>query len=216
MASSIMHLAVINELTKKFTFKDESRLKFGAVLPDAGAKQAGHLKISFCGSNKKAYDFEFFRSKYGNLMKEDDLYLGYYLHLVQDVCYRHFVYDKYHWNPLIPGNIERLHNDYSIINHYVIEKYQLDNTLKVPSKIEKEFINEICIFDINSLMESLEEYFNKTPNGDIFFFTREMADEYITEATEICEKELTALEEGTDLINSYETAWDRCSGSFYI
>ena len=41
MASSIMHLAVINELTKKFTFKDESRLKFGAVLPDAGAKQAG-------------------------------------------------------------------------------------------------------------------------------------------------------------------------------
>ncbi|SFP84429.1 hypothetical protein SAMN04487928_109119 [Butyrivibrio proteoclasticus] len=39
-------------------------------------------------------------------MRQDDLYLGYYLHLVQDMCYRHFVYDKYHWNPMIPGNVE--------------------------------------------------------------------------------------------------------------
>lgn len=52
-------------------------------------------------------------------MKTDDLYLGYYLHLVQDICYRHFVYDKYKWNPMIPGNVEKLHKDYSIINIYV-------------------------------------------------------------------------------------------------
>ena len=64
-------------------------------------------------------DFELFRSKYGELMKTDDLYLGYYLHLVQDICYRHFVYDKYKWNPMIPGNVEKLHKDYSIIKIYV-------------------------------------------------------------------------------------------------
>ena len=46
MASSIMHLAVTNELIKKYTFKDINRLKFGAVLPDAGQKQAGHINKS--------------------------------------------------------------------------------------------------------------------------------------------------------------------------
>lgn len=29
-------------------------------------------------------------------MLKDDLYLGYYLHLVQDALYRNFVYDRYH------------------------------------------------------------------------------------------------------------------------
>ena len=62
-------------------------------------------------------------------MREDDFYLGYYLHLVQDVLYRRFVYDKYHWNPMIPGNVERLHRDYAIVNGYIIKKYNLVNDL---------------------------------------------------------------------------------------
>jgi len=45
MASSIMHLAVINELARRFQFKDQNRLRFGAILPDAGTKDVSHLKI---------------------------------------------------------------------------------------------------------------------------------------------------------------------------
>lgn len=71
MASSIMHLAVINELAKRFQFKDLNRLKFGIVLPDAGKKDASHLRISVCGLNKATYDLESFRSRFGNLMKTD-------------------------------------------------------------------------------------------------------------------------------------------------
>ena len=37
MASSIIHLAITNELTKRLSFTDVSRLKFGAVVVDAGA-----------------------------------------------------------------------------------------------------------------------------------------------------------------------------------
>jgi hypothetical protein len=123
MASSIIHLAITNELTKKYEFKDIARLKLGACLPDSGKGNSSHLKKSIWGGNKKVYDFEYFRLKFGDLMKSDDLYLGYYLHLIQDICYRHFMYDKYKWNPTIPGNVERLHNDYAIINHYVAVKY---------------------------------------------------------------------------------------------
>ncbi len=208
MASSIIHLAVTNELTKKYKFRDTARLEFGACLPDAGKGQAGHLKKSIWGGNKRVYDFEFFRSKFGNLMKSDDLYLGYYLHLVQDICYRHFVYDKYKWNPRIPGNVERLHNDYAIINHYVAVKYGLTNDLTVPDNFEQEKICEICEYDIHRLMTDMERFFTEMKDEEIFFFTREMADEYISEAVEYCMRELSALDgEGTP-IESYENAWD--------
>ena len=36
MASSIIHLAITNELTKRLSFTDANRLKFGAVVVDAG------------------------------------------------------------------------------------------------------------------------------------------------------------------------------------
>ena len=86
MASSIIHLAVTKELTKRYKFKDENRLKFGAILPDAGRGKDSHVKKAVWGLNKRVYDFERFRAEYGELMKSDDLYLGYYLHLVQDIC----------------------------------------------------------------------------------------------------------------------------------
>ena len=104
-------------------------------------------------------------------MRQDDLYLGYYLHLVQDICYRHFVYDKYHWNPMIPGNVEKLHKDYSIINFYVAEKYNLKNDITVPVNFDSEPINDLCSFDVKWLMDSMYGYF-KEVDGEIFFLRK--------------------------------------------
>ncbi|WP_026498809.1 tyrosine-protein phosphatase [Butyrivibrio sp. WCD2001] len=208
MASSIIHLAVTNELTKRCEFKDEGRLKFGAILPDAGNGNASHLKKTTWGYNKRVYDFERFRSEYGEKIKIDDLYLGYYLHLVQDICYRHFVFDKYKWNPTIPGNVEKLHKDYSIINFYVASHYGLSNDIEAPADFNSEEITKLCPFDIARLMKSMAKYFIPVPDEDIFFFTKEMADEFISEAVELCLKELKALENGEALIGSYDNAWD--------
>ncbi len=208
MASSIIHLAITNELTKKYEFKNIARLKFGACLPDAGKGKASHLKIDVWGRNKKTYDFEYFRSKFGDLMKSDDLYLGYYLHLVQDICYRHFVYDKYKWNPRIPGNVERLHNDYAIINHYVAVKYGLVNDFIAPNDFERERICEICEYDIHRLMMDMDSFFTDVKDDEIFFFTREMADEYISEGVAFCMNELKALDGEGSPIDSYDNAWD--------
>ena len=208
MASLIMHLAVTCELAKRYDFTDLDRLKFGAILPDAGKGKAGHIHTFIWGRNKKSYDFDLFRDRFGELMKTDDLYLGYYLHLVQDICYRHFVYDKYKWNPMTPGNVERLHKDYSIINYYVAKKYNLKNDIVTPDSFDNEPINSICTLDVNWLMESVSEFFKKVDDEDIFFFTREMADEYIAEAVELCAKELDALRNGGELIDGYDNAWN--------
>lgn len=116
MASSMMHLAVVQEMKKKIRFQNAERLDLGVILPDAAVDGNSHLKRSICGGTKDTYDLEFFREKFGEQMKQDDLYLGYYLHLVQDLYYRNYLYVENHWNSAIPGNVEKLHHDYCVLN----------------------------------------------------------------------------------------------------
>ena len=208
MASSIIHYAISCELIKRRHFNNPDRLKLGSILVDYGYNGNSHMKISVAGGHKKTYDLNGYRSVYGELMKKDDLYLGYYLHLIQDIIYRHFVYDKYHWNPLIPGNVEKLHRDYAIGNYYVVRKYGLSNEVSIPTDFDKEPINRICQFNLDGLVQNMNSYFVPINDDDIFFFTKEMTDEYIEEAVDYCIREVDNIirrNEGTD---SYLSAWD--------
>lgn len=213
MASSIIHYTIACELIKRRQFTNPDRFKLGSVLTDSGYNGNSHMKISVAGGHKKTYDLEEYRNLFGELMKQDDLYLGYYLHLVQDIVYRHFVYDKYHWNPLIPGNVEKLHRDYAIANYYVVQKYQLKNDLKMPADFDKESINRICAFDLNGLEQNMSSYFVPAEEGDIFFFTKKMSDEFIAEAVESCMQELDNLEKGDEGMDSYMPAWNNAPKS---
>lgn len=209
MASSIIHYAITCELIKRRQFNNPDRLKLGSILVDSGYNGNSHMKISVAGGHKNTYDLDGYKSIYGELMKQDDLYLGYYLHFIQDILYRHLVYDKYHWNPLIPGNVEKLHRDYAIGNFYVVQKYNLKNEVTIPADFDKEPINQVCSFDLEGLVQNMNSYFEPSEEDDIFFFTKEMADEYIAEAVGYCIQELDNLEcqnAGTD---GYLSAWNR-------
>ena len=89
MASRILHLAVLEEMMKKITVSDKNRFRLGCILPDAYnpavPKSDSHLKISVCGKSKKTYDLDRFLSLFEQEMKADELYKGYYLHLIQDL-----------------------------------------------------------------------------------------------------------------------------------
>lgn len=208
MASSIIHYAITNEIIRLRSFENPERLRLGAVLVDYGYQGNSHLKIPVAGGHKRTYNFEGFREMFGEQMKNDEMYLGYYLHLVQDILFRRFLYDRYQWDPTAPGNVDRLNRDYSIGNAYVVKKYHLKNGLTIPSDFENEAINRICAFDLKRLQESMDEYFDSQDDGDIFFFTKEMTDEFISEATDFCLKEIENLTKGNECADSYMLAWD--------
>ncbi|MBP5702397.1 MAG: hypothetical protein J6W85_08140 [Lachnospiraceae bacterium] len=212
MASSIVHLAITSELIKKIKFRDPARLKFGAVVVDAGVggNQFGntHMKVFVQDGKKKTYDLDGYREKFGARMLTDDLYMGYYLHLVQDSLYRHYVYDIHHWNPRIPGNVERLHKDYEILNKYVIDKYRLINDLTVPDGFRNEDINRLGDFDTDELQRNMNAFFSPVDEGPIFFFTKEMSDEFIGEAVEFCAEEVRKLRNGEQGLDMMKFAWN--------
>lgn len=211
MASRIIHLAIINMLAGKYEFKDLNRLKIGATLPDAAAPgrntEGSHLKIYLCGLTKKTYDFTRYRAEFGRKMKEDDLYLGYYLHLVQDILFRYFMYEMHHWNSRIPGNVDRLHNDYALINTYVVRKYQLQNDIVIPADFAAEPIFTLYPFGFENFYEEMQGDYEPYQEGSLFFFTEKMADDFIGMAVEFCVKELEALWRGQPGIDEYEWAW---------
>lgn len=212
MASRLLHLAVAEELMKRFLVKDTNRFRLGCILPDAYSpafsKSDCHFKIFVCGKRKKTYDLDGYLSKFVDQM-EDELYLGYYLHLVQDLVFREIIYDKYKWNPQIPGNVERLYNDYRFINAYTIKRYGLKNDIKSIPKLECEKICAMYSFDIESFLNDLALDYNDKSEGKPFFFTTEMADEFVGVATENCIKELKELKEGKHYVDAYGRAWNK-------
>lgn len=213
MASRIMHMAVTEIIAEKWQIKDRNRLLLGAVLPDVyregDTSHSSHLKICIRGGGWVTYDLGRFKKRYGELMAKDSLYLGYYLHLVQDLVYRDFVYNEHHWDPTAAGNIERLHNDYRLINSYIIEKYGLQNELFIPDDFQKESINALYPFEMRHLYNDLKSDFTASTDGDIFFFTKEMADSFIQRACDICDKELQVWRKGKNFVDAYDWGWKK-------
>lgn len=206
-------MAVTKIISEKWQIKDRNRFLFGALLPDVyregDSSHNSHMKMRIRGGGRVTYDLTGFKEGYGKLMAEDSLYLGYYLHLVQDLVFRDFVYNEHHWNPAAAGNIERLHNDYRLINSYIIKRYGLRNELAIPSDFEKEPINALYPFGFHCLCDDLKSDFSAPSPGDIFFFTKEMADSFIRRACDICGKELQAWREGNRYVDAYDWAWKK-------
>lgn len=175
MASRIIHLAITSCISKSYRYKDKNRLELGSILPDAVTSGNGHLKICIANETKRT--------------------------LVQDMFFRDFVYNCYYWNPLPLGNVERLHNDYALINQYVIQKYALLDTITIPATFDAEPLNELGVFTIQQFIADMKTDFQSCPTGTIFFFTREMADEFIAYASDKCEQEIDSLSNGLNCVD---------------
>lgn len=211
MASRIMHLAVAKKLLTEYRAKDVNRFQVGVILPDVYnspmEQDNSHFKETVCEGTKRTYNLTKFRELFGKKMKTDDLYLGYYMHLIQDLVYRRFVYKEHHWNPKLPGNVDRLHNDYALLNTYVVGRYQLADDIQIPQGFAEEALNQRFGFDLERFLQEMRHDFEPYNKGEIFFFTEEMADTFIEIAVNVCREELKALQSGGALLDELEYTW---------
>ena len=70
-----------------------------------------------------------------------------------------------------------------------------------------EIIYSLYPFDVMRLLDDLQHDFAENCDGEIFFFTKSLADEFITKAADVCVKEMAALRDGNFCIDAYEWAW---------
>ena len=168
MASSMIHLAIVQEMRKKVSFRDINRLFLGVILPDGAVAGNSHLKKKICENTRYTYDLECFRDRYGKYMEKDDLYLGYYLHLIQDMLYRRFMYGEHGWNSSVPGNVEKLHRDYEILNEYVSKKYGLFQEMIQELDLTEEPLAQLAEFDVKGLIKEVRREFTQRKKRETF------------------------------------------------
>ena len=214
MASRILHLAAVEKITERIPIQEQNRFRLGILLPDAcrmgDSKAISHFRIPICGGSKKTCDLQSFRDTFRDELKTDALYLGYYLHLIQDLVFRRLVYGVYSWDPRVPGNVERLHEDYRRLNSHVIAQYGLKKDLALPENFCGEKINTVYPFDVHALFSRLNHDFEGETGQQeytAFFFTQEMAAEFIGKAAEVCIAEVQALQAGKQGVKPYDYAW---------
>lgn len=188
MASSLMHLAVTERLLDGAVRPDLLRL--GSVLADAWG-QDGHFRGQ-APDGRKFYDLARFRAQYGERLLRDDFCLGYYLHLVQDMFYRWFLYVDRGWKRRTPEDVARLHEDYRLLNPFLVREYAL-KPLRLPPELRGHplLAQSACTF-----LTDMHGQFLPYGGGEPFVLTESLAAEYIDRAAALCLAELDALRGG--------------------
>lgn len=185
MASSLMHMAVASKLVQ---YVENPDLFYpGCVLVDA-CGQAGHYRAK-TEDGYRYYDLAKFRAEFGDRLLSDDYCLGYYLHIAQDMVYRKFVYADHGWNPKNPGNVERLYNDYRLLNPVLIEKFGL-KPLHVPGELVG---HPLLPASAESFIAGMAGQFEPYSEGEPFFLTEKLAMEFVERAADVCIQEIRAL-----------------------
>ena len=209
MASRIIHLAIAKLIADTKPELNTDRFFLGSILPDACRDRSAHYSIYVAERKKKTYDLTFFRKHYGELMLRDALYLGYYLHLLQDILFRRTMYEELQFDPIPDGNVARLHRDYQLTNRFVIQRFGLKPLQVVPDDLSEKPLWLAHSFALEEFLEEMRHDYLDCPQGHTVFFTEETALQYIERSFEACRKELEALNSGTGYFDELQYAWKR-------
>lgn len=207
MASRILHLAAAKLILDEHPVTDEKRFRLGAILPDAGARVSAHFRTEIDGGTKTMMALSNFRTRFADKMA-DPLYLGYYLHLVQDIVFRKVFYLDHGWKTDSLEKIERLYADYRILNTWAIEKYALRDDLTAPENFSDEPLAAVSNFELPEFLTELHaDFTTPPPPGECVYFTKAIAEEFLTAAVPLCLRETAALREGKTAVDERAWAW---------
>ena len=177
-------------------------------MPDAYKELKDRDKTHFAHRTDGTYfDFNLFREKFGRQMNEDDLYLGYYMHLVEDVLYRQFIHRDQFRVPSSSEEVLILHHDYHILNSYIVSKYNCQNILQDKINLDSEKIMEITEFRMDGFLDDLAGDFSEKIQGETVFITEKMLDQFIEEYVPIMLEELRAVKNGSTNLVAIDYKW---------
>jgi len=206
MASSIIHIAVANEINKVLK-RDKTKILIGSIAPDISKIVGENRDIShFIEDGTVVPNMKNFLKKYYNYLY-DDFVMGYYIHLYTDYLWsKYFLTEILHDNTIqkkdgtsvkICGNMAKfyIYNDYTNLNIQLIEKYHLDlEIFYEPLPKLKNIITEISMNKLNLLLDKAEIIIANTKKKKNFVFDIKDVSNFIDISTKLI---LASLEEIT-------------------
>ena len=203
MASSMIHIAVANEINKKLK-RNSQQLLIGTIAPDI-SKHIGENKVKSHFLDNEDGDIpniDKFLNKYKNYLN-DDFVLGYYIHLLTD-----YLWFKYFMTEISDNNyitkldgtkvkcngrmlILYLYNDYTNMNIKLIDEYNLD--LKIFYNELPKFnniIEEIPMDKLNIIVNKASEMIENTKEKKDMIFNMYNIKKFIDSSVDIILSEI--------------------------
>lgn len=205
MASSMIHIAIANEINKTIK-KDKTKLLIGTIAPDI-SKRIGQTKKEshFLDFGGDIPNLERFLEKYKNNLN-DDFVLGYYIHLYTDyLWFKYFmpeILDKHLITKLdgtkVPcyGKMVSLYiyNDYTNMNIQLLDEYNLDLKLFYnPLPEFSNIIEEIPMDKLQIIVDATGEIIENTKVHKDMIFNIDNIKQFISTSVELILSELKKL-----------------------
>lgn len=209
MAQRTIHYLFGELISKQVRLNDKKRFLLGSIIPDAYVdvkfRDETHFKVR--GEEGTYLDFHKFLNGYFEQIQQDDLYLGYYMHLVEDAFYRKFFYNEHSKMPKSMEDVKRLHMDYHILNKYIVDKYNLKNELVQMENCYKNEFVQIGEFRVLGFLEEFEQDFWEEISGETFYITEAMVDEFVERYLPLVLKELESVRNGKSSLDVKQYTW---------
>ncbi len=181
MASSVIHMAVANEVNKVLK-KDNSKILIGSIAPDISKQIGQDRNISHFIFEDGLIDLDKFLDKYKKNL-DDDFVLGYYIHLLTDYFwFKYFIPEITNYSIIktLDGKVlnlskeeicEYIYNDYTNINIRVINEYKMDLKIFFNELPEiKSIIEEIPMDKLNLIVDKAGNIIMNSTNGKNYTF----------------------------------------------
>ena len=213
MAQRTIHMLFGTLLLNKIKLFDKKRFLIGCILPDAYInptdRKVAHFIKYLSNENCLYFDFKDFLERFQNNITDDDLFLGYYAHLVEDAFYRYFLYyEKQFMKKIKRYELDILHNDYRILNSYIVRKYALPSHLEIPKAFENELLNEITEFDIEKIVSDYENDVVELYDEKTVLLTKAMLEEFVLKYIDILADELHSVRNGCSKLDVLAYKWE--------
>lgn len=208
MAQRTIHYLFGELISNQTEIRDKKRFLLGSILPDAieaSDRNISHFKIKT--DTHKYFDFEAFRIQYFDEILQDDLYLGYYMHLVEDAFYRAFFYNPRFSMPRVREEVKLLHQDYHILNAYIVQKYDIQNILDTAFPLGNTPISKLTTFLIDPFLVELSQDFTEQLQGQTTFITESMLDAFIERFVPLAIEEVNSIKNGVSILKATDFAW---------
>ena len=77
----------------------------------------------------------------------------------------------------------------------------------LPEDFAGERLNVMFELDVSTLYDELAEDFSSSGEGETFFFTEKMADDFVSQSAELCLNEINALMNGKSALDGHKYFW---------
>ncbi len=196
MASSMIHIAVANEINKVLK-RNNKHILIGSIAPDI-TKHIGMTKKDshFQDTDEDLPHLDKFLNKYRYNLN-DDFVLGYYIHLYTDYLWFKYFEPDFYKNGIIyklDGTVENIpfekkrdyfYNDYTNLNIKLIDKYNMDLSIfyeEVPKF--KNIIKEIPMDKIDIIINQAGIIIENTKENKAYVFDMEVINKFIHASVE--------------------------------